>query len=127
MIKFVSNDFEDIKIGSKQVVKVMRGIDVVWEKEIKEYVVMVRNNSRKHIIGVSSSDILKTNTTYRFKTDNPADKYSINAGGKKYEIKDGDIFVTKKDYPLLSIENNFYNFFELTIYKTTSKATIIIT
>lgn len=113
-------------VGNKDISKVYKGVDVVWQKEIKEYVVMVRNNSRKHIIGVSSSDILKTNTTYRFKTDNPADKYSINAGGKKYEIKDGDVFVTKKDYPLLSIENDFYNFFELTIYKTISKATIVI-
>lgn len=34
MIKFVSKDFKDIKIGGKQVVKVMQGIDVVWEKSV---------------------------------------------------------------------------------------------
>lgn len=32
MIEFISKDFKDIKIGSKQVVKVYQGIDVVWEK-----------------------------------------------------------------------------------------------
>lgn len=34
MIKFVSKDFKNIKIGSKQVVKVMQGIEVVWEKNV---------------------------------------------------------------------------------------------
>lgn len=35
MIKFVSRDFKDIKIGSKQVVKVCQGIDVIWENAKK--------------------------------------------------------------------------------------------
>ena len=87
---------------------------------------MTRNGSRKYFIGVSSSDILKTNTTYRFKTDKPTDEYLINASGEKYKIKDGDVFLAKRDYPLLSIENNSDNGFKLTVYKTTSKPTIII-
>lgn len=33
MIKFVSKDFKDVKLGSKQVVKVCEGIDVAWEKK----------------------------------------------------------------------------------------------
>ena len=33
MIKFVSKDTKDIKLGNKQVLKVYRGIDVVWENK----------------------------------------------------------------------------------------------
>lgn len=126
MIKIGKNT-KDLKLGNKQVLKVYKGTDVVWEKEIKEDIVMTRNSSRKYFIGVSSSDILKTNTTYRFKTDKPSDEYTINASGGKYKIKDGDVFLAKRDYPLLSIANNSDNYFKLTIYKTTSKATTIIT
>ena len=126
MIKIGKNT-KDVKLGNKQVLKVYKGTDVVWEKEIKEDIVMTRNGSRKYFIGVSSSDILKINTTYRFKTDKPTDEYLINAGGQKYLIKDGGVFMSKRDYPLLSIENNSDSYFKLTIYKTTSKATTIIT
>ena len=130
MIKFVSKDFKNIKIGSKQVVKVMQGIDVVWEKEIKEIkedIVLERKNANlKYFIGIGSSEILKLNTNYRLKTDNPSDEYTINANGEKYLIKDGSVFMSKKEDPWLSIENNSGNYFRMTIYKTTSKATTII-
>ena len=127
MINFVGKDFKDIKIGSKQVVKVIQGIDVVWQKEIKEDIVLERKNAnRKYFIGIGPSEMLKLNTNYRFKTDNSSDEYTINANGKKYLIKDGSVFMAKKEDPWLSIENNSGNYFKLTIYKTTSKATTII-
>lgn len=34
MIEFVSKDFKDAKLGSKQVVKICQGIDVKWEKSM---------------------------------------------------------------------------------------------
>lgn len=129
MIKIGKNT-KDVKLGNKQVLKVYKGTDVVWEKEtkeIKEDIVLERKNANlKYFIGIGSSEILKLNTNYRLKTDNPSDEYTIKANGKKYLIKDGSVFMSKKEDPWLSIENNSGNYFKLTIYKTTSKATTII-
>jgi hypothetical protein len=129
MIKIGKNT-KDVKLGNKQVLKVYKGTDVVWEKEtkeIKEDIVLERKNANlKYFIGIGSSEILKLNTNYRLKTDNPSDEYTIKANGKKYLIKDGSVFMAKKEDPWLSIENNSGNYFKLTIYKTTSKATTII-
>lgn len=62
MIKFVSKDFKDIKIGSKQVVKVTQGIDVKWE--------LMKDNLVFSGTGRSSYDISVQDLRSKRRSDN---------------------------------------------------------
>lgn len=124
MIKFVSKDFKDIKIGSKQVVKVIQGIDVVWEKDVDKLVYSDTGKSTYYVRVNSFSDV-KPNKNYKFITNRQDNEYSIIVSGSYYTIKNNDIFqITKMSD--IEIKNISYNYYDIKIYEVDEKANIVI-
>ncbi|WP_308749698.1 hypothetical protein [uncultured Anaerococcus sp.] len=127
MIEFISKDFKDIKIGSKQVVKVCQGIDVVWQKEEDELILSETGNSH-YRINISNSDILKPNQAYKFigsnKYNNNNYSLSVQYGGK-FSLKSGDVFSINYGREI-EIRNDSYLDFELFIYKTADEPNLKI-
>ena len=97
MIKFVSKNFKNIKIGSKQVLKVYRGIDIVWEKQkAVEILKYSGTGNSTYYISVYPWTKLNPNKNYRF-TTNVDGKYSMIVDASFYTIKNNDVFrITKK-------------------------------
>lgn len=124
MIKFVSKDFKDIKIGSKQVVKVVQGIDVVWEKIVDKLVYSDTGKST-HYVRVNAWSTLNVNKNYRFVTNKPYDEYAIVISGSYTSIKNNDIFRITKTSDI-EIKNISYNYYDIKIYEVDEKATIVI-
>lgn len=123
MIK-IGKDTKDIKLGNKQVLKVYRGIDVVWEKNIVTLVYSDRGRSY-YDLPIYSYGSIKPNKNYRFVTNKPDDEYSIVVGGSYYTIKNYDVFrvTTIGD---IKIRNINYNYYDIKIYEVDEKATIVI-
>lgn len=124
MIKFVSRDFKDIKIGSKQVVKVVQGIDVVWEKIVDKLVYSDTGKST-HYVRVNAWSMVNVNKNYRFVTNKPYDEYAIVISGSYTSIKNNDIFRITKTSDI-EIKNISYNYYDIKIYEVDKKATIVI-
>lgn len=124
MIDFVGKDFKDIKIGSKQVVKVVQGIDVVWEKIVDKLVYSDTGKSA-HYIRVNAWGELNVNKNYRFVTNKPYDEYAIVISGSYTSIKNNDIFRITKTSDI-EIKNISYNYYDIKIYEVDEKANIVI-
>lgn len=127
MIK-ISKGLKDIKIGSKQVLKVYRGIDVVWQKEEDELILSETGNSH-YRINISNSDILKPNQAYKFIGSNKYNNnnnYSLSVQyGGKFSLKSGDVFSINYGREI-EIRNDSYLDFELFIYKTADEPNLKI-
>lgn len=124
MIEFISKDFKDIKIGSKQVVKVYQGIDVVWEKAVDKLVYSDTGKST-HYVRVNAWSTINANKNYRFITNKPYDEYAIVISGMYTTIKNNDIFRITKTSDI-EIKNISYNYYDIKIYEVDEKATIVI-
>lgn len=124
MIKFVSKDFKDIKIGSKQVVKVTQGIDVVWEKIVDKLVYSDTDMSAYDIKVYSGSDI-SPKKNYRFVTSKADNEYSIVVSGSYNTVKNNSIFRITKNCGI-KIKNTDYNYYDIKIYETDEEANITI-
>lgn len=124
MIKFVSKDFKDIKIGSKQVVKVMQGIDVVWEKKSGTLVYSDTGRS-SYDISVNGWSKVNPNKNYRFVTSKPNNEYSIVVSGSYNTVKNNSVFRITKNCDI-KIKNTDYNYYDIKIYEVDEKATIVI-
>lgn len=86
MIKFVSKDFKDIRIGSKQVVKVCQGIDVKWEKS------MIKTISYKSEERIDNwrTDISVPTAVYNILKGKKL--IELNVGG--YKVKEGNFYLS---------------------------------
>ena len=124
MIKFVSKDFKDIKIGSKQVVKVTQGIDVKWEL-MKDNLVFSGTGRSSYDISVNGWSKVNPNKNYRFVTSKPDNEYSIVVSGSYNTVKNNSVFRITKNCDI-KIKNTDYNYYDIKIYETKEEATIII-
>lgn len=126
MIK-IGKDTKDIKLANKQVLKVYRGIDVVWQKE-KDELIIHKKDGYYYKINISNSNILKPNQAYKFvgsaKYNNNNYSLSVQYGGK-FSLKSGDVFSINYGREI-EIRNDSYYDFELFIYKTTDEPNLII-
>lgn len=124
MIKFVSKDFKDIKIGSKQVVKVTQGIDVVWEL-MKGKLIFSGTGRSSYEFSVNSWNKLNPYKNYKFVTSKPDNEYSIVVSGSYNTVKNNSIFRITKNCDI-KIKNTDYNYYDIKIYEVDEKATIVI-
>jgi hypothetical protein len=124
MIKFVSKDFKDIKIGSKQVVKVTQGIDVVWEKK-SDTLVYSDTGRSSYDISVNGWSKVNPNKNYKFVTSKPDNEYSIVVSGSYNTVKNNSVFRITKNCDI-KIKNTDYNYYDIKIYEVDEKASIII-
>lgn len=124
MIKFVSKDFKDIKIGSKQVVKVTQGIDVVWEKK-SDILVYSDTGRSSYDISVNGWSKVNPNKNYKFVTNRLDNEYSIIVSDSYYTIKSNDVFRITKMCDI-KIKNINYNYYDIKIYEVDENASIII-
>ncbi|WP_392435409.1 hypothetical protein ACF3OI_01150 [Finegoldia magna] len=124
MIKFVSEDFKDIKIGSKQVVKVTQGIDVVWEKK-SDTLVYSDTGRSSYDISVNGWSKVNPNKNYKFVTSKPDNEYSIMVSGSYNTVKNNSVFRITKNCDI-KIKNTDYNYYDIKIYEVDEKASIII-
>lgn len=124
MIKFVSKDFKDIKIGSKQVVKVVQGIDVVWEL-MKGKLIFSDFGKSSYEFSVNSWNKLNPYKNYKFVTSKPDNEYSIVVNGSYYTVKNKSVFRITKNCDI-KIRNTSYNYYDIKIYEVDEKATIVI-
>lgn len=124
MIKFVSEDFKDIKIGSKQVVKVTQGIDVVWEKK-SDTLVYSDTGRSSYDISVNGWSKVNPNKNYKFVTSKPDNEYSIVVSGSYNTVKNNSVFRITKNCDI-KIKNTDYNYYDIKIYEVDEKASIII-
>lgn len=119
----IGKDTKDIKFGDKQLVKVCKGSDIIWENA--EEVLLEIHDSWAHYINVTSSDILTPHTPYRFKTSLEYENYTISVNGKNYNVKNKDVFIVSGDC-LLLFKNDKLKNFTITITKTNSKPNLTI-
>lgn len=122
MIK-IGKNLKDIKIGNKQVLKVYRGIDVVWQKKF-ETLIYSDTGSSRYAISVNGWSKLNPNKNYRFVTNRDGE-YAIVINGSYTTIKNNDIFRISKNCDM-KIQNINYNYYDIKIYETKKEATIII-
>ena len=123
MIKIGKNT-KDVKLGNKQVLKVYKGTDVVWEKDIETLVYYDTGRSR-YDISVNAWSKINQNKNYRFVTSKVDNEYSIIINGSYTTIKNNDIFQITKMCDI-QIRNLDYNYYDIKIYQTKEDATIII-
>nr|DAL37278.1 MAG TPA_asm: hypothetical protein [Caudoviricetes sp.] len=124
MIKFVSKDFKDIKIGSKQVVKVIQGIDIVW-KLMKGKLIFSSTGKSSYEFSVNSWNKLNTYKNYKFVTSKPDNEYSIVVSGSYNTVKNNSVFRITKNCDI-KIRNTSYNYYDIKIYEVNEEATVII-
>lgn len=124
MIKFVSKDFKDIKIGSKQVVKICQGIDVIWEL-MKGELIFSDFGKSSYEFSVNSWNKLNTYKNYKFVTSKPDNGYSIVVNGSNYTVKNNSVFRFTKNCDI-KIKNTDYNHYDIKIYEVDEKANIVI-
>lgn len=124
MIEFISKDFKDIKIGSKQVVKVTQGIDVVWEKK-SDTLVYSDTGRSSYDISVNGWSKVNPNKNYKFVTSKPDNEYSIVVSGSYNTVKNNSVFRITKNCDI-KIKNTDYNYYDIKIYEVDEKASIII-
>ncbi len=123
MIK-IGNDTKDIKLGSKQVVKVIQGIDVVWEKK-SDTLVYSDTGRSSYDISVNAWSKINPNRNYRFVTSKPDNEYSIVVSGSYNTVKNNSIFRITKNCDI-KIKNTDYNYYDIKIYETDEEANITI-
>lgn len=124
MIKFVSKNFKDAKLGNKQVVKVCQGIDVIWEL-IKDNLVFSGTGQSSYEFSVNSWNKLNPNKNYKFVTSKPNNEYSIIVSGSYNTVKNNSVFRFTKNCDI-KIRNTSYNYYDIKIYEVDEKATIVI-
>lgn len=124
MIKFVSKNFKDAKLGNKQVVKVCQGIDVIWEL-IKDNLVFSGTGQSSYEFSVNSWNKLNPNKNYKFVTSKPNKEYSIIVSGSYNTVKNNSVFRITKNCDI-KIKNTDYNYYDIKIYEVDEKATIVI-
>lgn len=124
MIKFVSKNFKDAKLGNKQVVKVCQGIDVIWEL-IKDNLVFSGTGQSSYEFSVNSWNKLNPNKNYKFVTSKPNNEYSIIVSGSYNTVKNNRIFRITKNCDI-KIKNTDYNYYDIKIYEVDEKANIVI-
>lgn len=124
MIK-IGKDLKDSKIGSKQVVKVCRGINIIWEKK-QEVLVFSSYSKSRYSVGVDPWSELRPNKNYKFVTDEPNDTYELKTTKGRYPIKNNDVFRFKKEDYEITFSNTSYNYYSIKIYEVDEKATIVI-
>lgn len=124
MIKFVSKNFKDAKLGNKQVVKVCQGIDVIWEL-IKDNLVFSGTGQSSYEFSVNSWNKLNPYKNYKFVTSKPDNEYSIVVSGSYNTVKNNSIFKITKNCDI-KIKNTDYNYYDIKIYEVDEKATIVI-
>lgn len=124
MIK-IGNEIKDSKIGSKQVVKVCRGISIIWEKKLK-ILIFSSYSKRSYSVGVDSWSELKPNKNYKFVTNKPDNTYELTTSKGRYSIKNNDVFRFKKEDYEITFSNTSYNYYSIEIYEVDEKATIVI-
>lgn len=125
MIK-IGNDTKDIKLGGKQVLKVYRGIDVVWEKEEEKGDKLVYSDSgrSRYNINFNSFGKFNPNKNYKFVT-NLDSEYVIIISGSYTSIKNNEVFKITKNCEA-QFKNIYYGYYNIEIYETKEKATITI-
>lgn len=123
MIK-IGKDTKDIKLGSKQILKVYRGIDIVWEKETGT-LVYYDTGSSKYDISVNWWSKVNPNKNYKFVTNKTENEYAIVINGSYTTIKNNDIFRITKNCDI-KIQNTDYNHYDIKLYEVKEEATIII-
>lgn len=101
--------------------KALKGTDLIWEKS---QIVFKGSVKSVYIINISEKGDLKPGKIYTFITNNPYDYYILSSGDKEYTIKQGDTFTADHECEI-KIKNRNYTFFDIKIYKTNEKATII--
>lgn len=128
MIKFISKDFKDARLGNKQVVKVCKGSNVVWEFVSLGKLVYSNTGKKTYYECVDNwSGILKPNKDYRFVTNLPSDTYQIlDDSYGTYKIKNYDIFKFRGIQRNVLFENTNENTYDIKIYEADEEATIII-
>lgn len=122
MIK-IGKDTKNIMFGNKQVLKVYRGIDAVWQKKFETLIYSDTGRSR-YDISVNASSKFKPNKNYKFVT-NLDSEYVIIIGGSYTTIKNNDIFRITKNCDA-QIKNIMYGYYDIKIYEVSKEATIII-
>lgn len=123
MIK-ISNDVKDIKFGNKQIMKVCKGDNIIWQKEDELVVESEPNFFYKTVVNNSSA--IKPNRAYRFSTNSPRSNYKLSImGGGVYDIEDNDIFLIDKECEIIFRNKSYVNFVA-SIYSTMKKPNLII-
>lgn len=123
MIKIGKNT-KDVKLGNKQVLKVYKGTDVVWEKK-SDTLVYSDTGRSSYDISVNGWSKVNPNKNYRFVTSKPDNEYSIVVSGSYNTVKNNSIFRITKNCDI-KIKNTDYNYYDIKIYEVDEKATIII-
>ena len=98
------------------IAKVMKGIDLVWEK-----VKVFFEGTSKSVYRIN----IEAGKTYTFTTSDPYDTYTLSSGGKEYKIKSGTTFIAESDCEIKIINSN-YSFFDIKIYESDGSADIRI-
>ncbi len=122
MIKIGNQGIKDIK-KSGDIVKVLKGTDLVWKKAKPETLIYTKSGSNYYKISINNWSDIRPNKNYRFIT-NKGGRYSIFSGSGAYTIRNKDVFRVNENCDI-TIRNGDYNLFELKIYETTDEATII--
>lgn len=123
MIKIGKNT-KDVKLGNKQVLKVYKGTDVVWEKK-SDTLVYSDTGRSSYDISVNGWSKVNPDKNYRFVTSKPDNEYSIVVSGSYNAVKNNSIFRITKNCDI-KIKNTDYNYYDIKIYEVDEKATIII-
>lgn len=123
MIK-IGNDVKDIKFGNKQVLKVYRGVDVVWEKDTGT-LVYSNSGSSFYNISVNGWSDVKSNKNYKFVSDKTDGEYVIIVNSSFNPIKNNDIFTITKTCNIKIRDVNSINY-DIKIYEVKEKANIIM-
>lgn len=123
MIKIGITNIDKV-IYQGRISKVLKGIDLIWEKVEPETLVYTKSGSSYYDISINNWSDLRPNKNYRF-TTNKDGNYTINSNGISYPIIDKDVFTVMQNCDI-KIRNTDYNFFDINIYETTDAATIII-
>ncbi|MDU5527682.1 MAG: hypothetical protein E6053_09475 [Finegoldia magna] len=123
MIK-IGKDTKDIKFGDKQIMKVCKGDNIIWQKEDELVVESEPNFFYKTVVNNSSA--IKPNKAYRFSTNAPRSNYKLSiVGGGVYDIEDNDIFLIDKECEIIFRNKSYVNFVA-SIYSTMDKPNLII-
>lgn len=123
MIKIGKNT-KDVKLGNKQVLKVYKGTDVVWQKVVDK-LVYSNSGSSFYNISVNGWSKLNPNKNYKFVSDKTEGEYVIVVNSSFNPIKNNDIFTITKICNMKIRDVNYINY-DIKIYETKEKATIIM-
>lgn len=120
MIKIGNQGIDEIEYKGR-ISKVLKGIDLIWEVSDLVFEGFTKSIYR---INISNSGAIKPGRTYTFATNDSYEDYVFSSGGKEYTINPGSTFTANQECEI-KIKNTKYTFFDIKIYKTNEKATII--